>query len=289
MSSKLFGLGLDAQYSACYPQKMSGLCNRYREKLSHLSIVGLGSTGAARHFREDISQELPVIHHLHGVSPADPDGPHITRFLELDKVSSELDCIWCCEDIGIWSIGPYEIPYFAPPPFDKDVADLVASRINLLLELSSKPFLAEVPSCSFVVGQLTLGEFFYRIVDQSSCNLVLDVSHVFSYATALQLDPVDVLHSLPLERVIEAHIAGGRIHNLYKHRYVDTHSDPILGDILMLLSIAASECENLQCVTYEIGANLSGQQIDCDILRIEKSLKESSFLPFSHDAQVREQ
>src|ERR671939_2087736 len=123
--------------------------------------------------------------------------------------------------------------------------------------ISSVPFLAEVPSCALVVGRLSLGEFFQIVVEKSDCQLLSDVSHIYSYSIARRQSPSSVLRSLPLDRVWELHIAGGHVDQASDRRYIDTHSEPVLNEILDLLIEAATSCPNLQCITYEVGVGLT--------------------------------
>src|SRR5262249_32462476 len=159
----LVGFGLDHQYFDKYPGTMRGLCERHRERLSHLSIVGLRDIASAREFSA-LAGGLPIVHHLSNIAPANPRGPDLARLETQDAISQELGARWCGEDIGIWSLGPHCIPYFAPPLFEADVAEQVGEGIRRVAERCSVPFLAEIPSCSFVVGRLSLGEFFHRLV-----------------------------------------------------------------------------------------------------------------------------
>jgi len=279
MISPMIGFGLDAKYTTRYPNGMEGLCTRYHDRLTHLSIVGIQEQGQAEHFKMKCSAGLPIVHHLSNVAPADPDGPHLDKLKILDEITEELNAIWTCEDIGIWSIGPYNIPYFAPPLFEFDTAEKIAMGINQIQDSISVPFLAEIPSCSFVAGRLDLGEFFHILVDLSKCKVLLDISHVYSYALYCGKKPLDVLESLPLDQVLEIHIAGGRINEKFDYRYIDTHGHPILVPILELMCQAVVRCNQLRCITYEIGIGLSEQLIDSEILRLEETLDKISWLP----------
>lgn len=275
----VIGFGLDAKYAARYPSGMEALCRRYNQRLTHLSVVGLQSQQQALAFKRDCAQGLPVVHHLSNVAPADPDGPNLERMRVLDGVTRALDAVWSCEDIGIWSIGPYAIPYFAPPLFEEDVADIIAEGIRAVQATSSVEFLAEIPSCSFVAGRLSLGEFFERLVARSDCKLLLDVSHVYSYGLVRGLPPLEILESLPLERVLEVHVAGGRVNKNHPHRYIDSHSQPILDEVEELLGEALVRCKNLRCVTYELGVGLSEELIESEVTRLETALGRVAWAP----------
>jgi len=273
------GFGLDAQYSARYPGGIEALCDTYRSRLSHISIVSLATEDRAERFATRCAQGLPIIHHLPGIAPADPDGPKIELLKRLDKVSRALNAKWICEDIAIWSIGPYGIPYFTPPIFEPDIADRISEGISRMQDVSSIPFCAEVPSCSIVVGTMPLGVFFERIVRKCDCRLVADVSHIYSYALAVGREPREVLHSLPLESVWELHIAGGHVDPQTARRYIDTHSEPIPDTIVSLLQEAAMACNNLKAVTYEVGVGLGPSEISFDLMRVDAALAEVGWRP----------
>lgn len=277
----MIGFGFDAQYSHRYPYGMAGLCDLYRSRLSHLSVVSLANPRAAQEFIESCAKDLPVVHHLSGVAPADADGPHLDRLRALDRISDVLHPVWSCEDVGIWSIGPYAIPYFAPPIFEEDVANLVADRIREILSISPYRYSAELPACPFVVGDMTLGDFFHRLVERSGCKVVLDVSHVFSYAVARRQDPFSILATLPLSAVCEMHVSGGILSHDSSNRYVDTHSHPVMQEVVSLATEAVRLCAGLQCITYEIGVGLSAEAIEHDVYLLEKTLTAAKFSPFN--------
>lgn len=278
-SSPVIGFGLDMQYAMDYPFNMAGLCQRYFDRLTHLSIVGVRSERQAQWFTKQCAKGLPVVHHLSNVAPGDHDGPHLDHMRALDELTKRLGALWTCEDIGIWSIGPYGIPYFAPPFFEEEIADVVADGIRAMQQINSVPFLAETPTCSFIAGGMNIGDFFHRLVERSGCKVVLDVGHVYSYALYRGEEPAAVLRSLPLDAVWEMHVAGAKISERYAYRYIDTHSDPILPGVEELLLLAATECRELRCVTYEIGNKLGAELLEDEVSRLERSLRGVGWRP----------
>jgi len=262
-----------------YPGGMAGLCDKYRGRLSHVSVVSLESVEDARWFVKDIRKGLPAIHHLSGIAPANPYGVDEERLSLQDRISRLLKASWCGEDIGIWSIGPYSIPYFAPPPLEESVCDMIVSRLETVKRGSSIPFLAEIPSCSFVAGAMSLGDFFRRLTSASGCGMVLDLSHVVSYALFTGAEPEAVLRSLPLDAAVEFHVAGGRVHEKHFYRYLDTHSHPIMDEVMRLLPAAIGSCPNLRAITYEIGVELPPVVIESDLARLENAISDTGFAP----------
>jgi uncharacterized protein (UPF0276 family) len=274
----VLGFGFDYRYREQYPGGLDALCGHYREQLSHVSFVCVEGVDEVNTVKRT-ARGLPIVHHLSKVSPASPGGPDLERLREQDVVTRLLDAVWVGEDIGIWSMGPYSLPYFAPPLFEAEIADVVADGISAVLRESSVPFLAEVPSCSFVAGRLGVGEFFHRLVERSGCGIVLDLGHVYSYALAADRPALEVMLSLPLASVVEIHIAGGQVEELHPSRYVDTHSTPILDPVLSLLAPAVERCPRLRAVTYELGIGLSSELIASDFERVASVLRGANFVP----------
>ena len=274
MTQPLVGFGLD--FNLQPPATMRRLHEKFGHRLSHCSVVAMETVGDAETFR-DIFKGLPLIHHLSNVAPGDAHGPHLDRLEQLDVLTRTLNAAWCGEDIGAWCIGPYAIPYFAAPLFEREVAELIGTRVASVIAKSSRPFLAEVPSCSFVAGRMSLGEFFHELVSRSGCGVVLDVSHVYSYALYQGLAPEAVLASLPLDAVWECHIAGGRADAKNPSVYIDNHFDRILPEVVELLGLAAARCPNLKAVTYEFAAKCTDEQVDAELSRLEQALSAQNF------------
>jgi uncharacterized protein len=286
MSGATVGLGLDTQHAARYPGEIEGLCEDLRSRLTHLSIVNVKTRAQAQWFKDRPARGLPVIHHLSGVAPADPRGPDLLRLAGLNAISEALEALWCCEDIGLWSLGPYDIPYFTPPLLTRESLEHSVAAVKLVDEKSAVPFCAEVPSCSFVAGEMPLGAFFTELAERAGVRLVLDVSHVFSYAVLCAEKPSAVLRSFPFSAVQEIHIAGGHLNPRLPWRYVDSHSDPILDDVLQLLEEAVPRCDSLQCVTFEIGVRLTREDIESALTAIQSVLKRVGFRAFTGSARL---
>lgn len=276
---RILGFGLDAQHAARYPGGMAGLCDRFRSRLTHISVVSLWNADDALEFTSSCSKGLPVVQHLPGIAPADVGGPHMDRIPAINSVAVALKARWNTEDIGIWSVGPYALPHFAPPIFEHDVVRSVADGVRRILQSTSIPFLAETPICGFTLGRMNYGDFFHALVDKSGCEIALDTPHVYSYALTTGQDPSRVLRSLPLDAVTEFHVAGGRLSDVSRRYYVDSHSDPITDAVLDLTVEALSLCSHARCVTYEIGVGLSDSLIAEQFELLETTLSTTGWQP----------
>ncbi|WP_338803772.1 DUF692 family multinuclear iron-containing protein [Xenorhabdus griffiniae] len=275
MSARV-GLGID--YTHNYGYDLTRLLQLAQNGISHLSVVAIPNEDVAQAFRNKYPQ-YPIIHHFSGIEPAGIDGLHSDVLVRQNAISEILQAYWCLEDIGIWNIGPYNLPYFAAPVLCEFVLAMAIEGVKTIQSVSSIPFSAEIPSFSIVAGEMVLGEFFHRLVDATNCNIVLDISHVFSYAIYYDLQPADVLASLPLTSVNEIHIAGGSVHPNHSWRYRDTHSEPIVDSVFPLLEQALAQCPNLKAVTYELGVGITPIVIRTDLQNIEDICQRMAFIP----------
>lgn len=259
----MFGYGLSIEAFDFYKSDKQEFLKSNVLKGSHISIVSIDDCSKADEFLNDVGG-MPIIHHLSNVAPADPYGPNLQRLEDLNKISRILDAKWCLEDVGAWSLGSLPIPYFVPTILTKKWLETLVERVNLVKEHSAVPFLLEIPNFSYVVGDMQLAEFFNILSNETDSDIVLDVSHLYSYAISKNIDELAVLNELDLSRVKEIHIAGGRVNKKYPFRYIDTHSDPIMEPCKKLLRETVLRAENLKAVTYEISVFQDVEMISRD-------------------------
>jgi uncharacterized protein (UPF0276 family) len=75
-------------------------------------------------------------------------------------------------------------------------------------------------------------DFLAEVLQQADCGLLLDVNNVFVNATNHGFDARDWLRRIPLERVVQLHIAG---HDAREPVLIDTHGEPIRDEVWELL------------------------------------------------------
>lgn len=279
-TTKLVGVGGDFRYAKDFHFEggLDGLIRTLEQRLSHVQVIVFGDDRRLAEIRS-LAPQLPLLHHLTGIEPASPKGIDLEAFAAQSRQSLLAGCPWQYEDIGYWTRGPYNAPYFAPPILERDVADHVAERVRELNARSPVPFLPENPTCTFVTGRLSLGQFFTRVAERSQSPCVLDVSHLYSFARCTDTDPDRALADYPLESVWELHVAGGRMDPTCAHRYLDTHTDPILDDVLELLPTVIARCPALKAITYEISPRIDAPTFFADLERLEAVVAKTGFSP----------
>src|SRR6185436_6974656 len=79
-------------------------------------------------------------------------------------------------------------------------------------------------------------EFVARVVEKSGARLLLDVNNVFVNSVNFGFDPRQHMSELPLDRVVEIHVAG---HSKQASGLVlDTHGTAVSNEVFELLAFA---------------------------------------------------
>src|SRR6185503_17942887 len=96
-------------------------------------------------------------------------------------------------------------------PYDHDVADMIAARIETIQATVPAPFLIENNVYFIdVPGQdMTEPEFLNALTRRTGCGLLLDLHNLYANARNHGFDAFAWLDQLDLERVVEIQIAGG--------------------------------------------------------------------------------
>lgn len=120
-----------------------------------------------------------------------------------------------------------------PLPFNEEAVEHVVPRVREVMARVGRPFLLENPSyyAHMPGGTLSEAAFLRHVVEQADCGLLLDVNNVYVNAQNHGYDPRAFVDALPLERVVQIHLAG---HDRYPDVIIDTHGAPVCDDVWSL-------------------------------------------------------
>lgn len=160
------------------------------------------------------------------------------------------DCAYC-----FWQEGhgySTQLGYFVPPILNE--ASLQQSIIRVKEVKAAVPVTVAIEPApmTFAVGTMPLFTFFGRLAREADCALLLDMGHLVSYEMASGQRVLDALQDLPCERVIEVHIAGGRLRQGAQGPvYVDMHESPVLDEVWQMLDVMLPLLPNVKALCYE--------------------------------------
>lgn len=137
-----------------------------------------------------------------------------------------------------------------PVPYDREVLELVASRIRHVREVVRAPFLIEnnVYFIDIPEQEMQEPEFLNRLVRETGCGVLLDLHNLYANARNHGFDAFDFLDQLDLQAVGEIHIAGG---SELGDMYTDSHSGPAPEPVWQLLEWVLPRAPNVCGITFE--------------------------------------
>jgi uncharacterized protein len=160
------------------------------------------------------------------------------------------DCAYC-----FWQEGPgysSQLGYFIPPIFNQASLERAITRVKEVQAIVPTIVAIEPPPLSFIAGTMPLFSFFGELARATDCAILLDMGHLVSYEMASGKTVRAALDALPCERVVEVHIAGGRLKKGEAGPiYVDAHECAILDQAWAMLEDMLPELPNVKAVCYE--------------------------------------
>jgi uncharacterized protein (UPF0276 family) len=200
-----------------------------RPRVEALEIVAehfLDLTAEQRDELDLLRAHFPLTIHALDTSIGSADGVD-ERYLErIARLVAYAKPRWWSDHLAFTRAGGVQLGAFAPLPHTREAVDVVARNVARVRAIVDAPFALENPAAPFAVAgaQYAPGEFLAAVADAADCALLLDVENLHADAWNLRTDAGAVVAAIPLDRIVEVHLAGG-------HRagagYADAHNGPV--------------------------------------------------------------
>jgi len=196
--------------------------------------IGVGGR-FGKQFRQ-LTERYPVI--LHGLSldiggpdPIDTDLVRSVRDLmgEMDVPLYSEHLSYCAAQGHLYDL--------LPIPFTEEAVHHVVARVCQVQDIIGQTIALENASYyAQPVAQLSEAEFITAVIQESGCDLLLDVNNIYVNSINHRYDPLEFLDSLPLQRVRYIHVAGH--YDEAEDLKVDTHGADVIDPVWALLAEA---------------------------------------------------
>lgn len=178
-----------------------------------------------------VRERWPVVSHGLTMSLGGTDAFDDVYFAELRSQLSRIGATFHSDHL-CWSGTRDNILHdLLPMPFTGEAVRHTAARVREAADRLALPIAIENISYYAPLGppELTEAEFVLAVLEESGAQLLLDVNNVYVNAQNHGFDPLDFLAKMPLDRVVELHVAG---HHVWEDGLVvDTHGatapDPV--------------------------------------------------------------
>lgn len=200
----------------------------------------LGIGGRRKRLLDAAKERFEIVCHglcgdFSGSAPLDLD-----LLSELKAFLRDVDAKWYSDHLCFTHAAGAELHDLLPLPLNQDAVQRAAKRIAQIQDFLEMPVAIEnvsayarMPGCD-----LDEADFIRAVVEEANCHLLLDVNNVFVNASNFDFDAKGFIDRLPLERVIQLHIAGHDVED--DGLRIDTHGAPILDPVFDLFGYATA-------------------------------------------------
>jgi uncharacterized protein len=156
-----------------------------------------------------------------------------------------------------------------PIPFREDAIKHIVQRIKEVQDFLERPLIIEnVSYYTPVAAEMDEATFIRSIVEESDCQLLLDVNNVYVNAFNHRYDAANFIMQLPLDRVAYIHMAG---HNqVSPDLIIDTHGEAIIDPVYDLFDWTLKQLPQKVPVLLERDFNIPAlEEMQQEITKLE--------------------
>jgi uncharacterized protein (UPF0276 family) len=180
-----------------------------------------------------LASKFPLVPHGLDLSIGS-DEPLDAQYLDaLGRLLERLRPPWFSDHLCFTRAGGVQLGTLTPLPRTTAMARAVAAKVRELESAVGVPFILENITYYLPVGhELTDAQFLTEVLSHCDAGLLLDVTNVYNNATNHGYDPYEFLGTIPLERVVQVHLAGGVTND--DGSLLDSHDQPVVEDVWRL-------------------------------------------------------
>jgi uncharacterized protein (UPF0276 family) len=211
-----------------------------------LSDNYLNTAGRPLLYVDRIAERYPVALHGVGLSIGSVDPLDFEYLAGLRALRERVQARWVSDHIAWTGVNGRHGHDLYPVPFTEECLRHMARRVCQVQDYLEQPLVLENPSTYLEFAGSTLGEaeFIAALLDETGAGLLLDVNNVYVNAHNHGFDAYAYLRRLPLERVLQLHIAGHDTASVADSagrtvtQLIDTHAGPVAPEVWALFEEA---------------------------------------------------
>ncbi len=191
---------------------------------------------------EEIADRFPIVSHGLMMSLGSTDPFDEEYFAYLRGFLDRYDPPWHSDHLCWSGLDGALLHDLLPVPFTSEVAGRVARRVSEARDRLERPMAVENISWYAALGHSPMEEpqFLCEVLERADCGLLLDVNNIFVNAQNHGFDPYRWLEHIPLDRVLQLHVAG---HEPWDETLlVDTHGATVRDEVYALMAWVIERC-----------------------------------------------
>jgi uncharacterized protein len=197
--------------------------------------------GAHRRALLEVAERKPTAAHGVGANLGGASEPDREFLRQLRATCRDGKARFASDHCCYTTAGGRSLNDLLPMPFTAEAVAACARNVKIVRDAIGLPYLIENISYYAKVDEREMdeAEFLTAVLEEADCGLLLDVNNVYVNGVNHGFDPLEFIRRLPLERVVQVHLAG---HDASGPVVIDTHGasvpDPVwrlFGEVAPLL------------------------------------------------------
>lgn len=231
---ELHGAGLGLRRALLGPLQSMDQCAVDFMEIAPENWIGVGGR-FGKQFKQ-LAERYPMV--LHGLSLdiGGPDPLDLKLVESVRQLMSEINVPLYSEHLT-YCAAEGHLYDLLPIPFTYEAVRYVSERVKQVQDVIGEPLVLE--NASYYAQKhtdLTEAQFINAVIDESGCDLLLDVNNIYVNSINHCYDPMEFLDALPLQRVRYIHVAGH--YDEADDLKVDTHGADVIDPVWELLAQA---------------------------------------------------
>lgn len=177
-----------------------------------------------------ILERYPVVQHGVSLAIGSPDPLDFTYLKKLKALTKITKTPWVSDHLCWGRLPGAHYHDLLPLPYTKEVIAYVAERARIVQDYLELPFALENLS-SYVAyrkDEMPEWEFYSAVVEKADIYMMLDVNNIYVSSRNHGFDPKEYYDNIPMERVLQIHLAG---HTDYDAYVLDTHDNYVCDEV----------------------------------------------------------
>jgi hypothetical protein len=224
-----FGVGLRTEHYAAFeagPQ--AGI-----DWLEILSENYMVPGGAPLWHLDQIRRDYPMVMHGVSLNIGGTDPLNLDYLRDLKALAARVQPAWVSDHLCWTGMDGLNMHDLLPVPYTKASLLHISERIQRVQDFLGRRLVLENPSTyvAFAADEMPEWVFLNELLQQSDCELLLDVNNVYVSGVNHGFNPHHYIDALPAARVRQIHLAG---HTQRDGYLIDTHDHPVCEAVWQL-------------------------------------------------------
>ena len=186
--------------------------------------------GNPLYYLDKVCEHYPLVMHGVSLSIGSTDPINFDYLKKVSQLAERVQPKWISDHLCWTGVHQRNIHDLLPLSYTEKTIQHVVERIKCVQDFYKRQLVLENVSSyiTYKESEMTEWEFLTEIAQRADCFILLDINNIYVSAYNHGFNPETYLHSIPIERVQQFHLAG---HLNCGDYIIDTHDHPVINEV----------------------------------------------------------